>query len=436
MAGLTDRWTTLRPHATQQAYRTSSARFCVVPAGRRSGKTELAKRKLVRAALYGSDFDRPRFFAAAPTRDQAKRIYWTDLKAMMPREYITDISETELRISLVTGAELWVVGLDKPERIEGSPWDGGVLDEYGNMKAKAWPENVRPALADRHGWCDMIGVPEGRNHYWNLWQTARAGAEGWAGYHWKSADILDAAEVEAARQDLDELTFQQEYEGSFISFEGRAYYPYLEVEHGAQLRQLYDTRQDLALCFDFNIAPGVAAITQERKLPNGQEGTAVIGEVYIPRNSNTPAVCRKLLQDWGNHQGKVICYGDATGGAGGTAKVAGSDWDIVRRELKPFGDRLSIRVPRANPRERARVNAMNARLKSGDGKVRLMVDPQHAPHVVRDLEGVTLLEGGSGEIDKRADANLTHISDALGYYVAQEFPIQNKSVQKRKIVGI
>ena len=129
----------MRPHVAQQAYRGSLARFNVVPAGRRSGKTELAKRKLVRAALFGSAYDRPRYFAAAPTRDQAKRIYWTDLKALMPKEFVVDVSETELRLGLVTNAELWVVGLDKPERIEGSPWDGGVLDEYGNMKQKAWP---------------------------------------------------------------------------------------------------------------------------------------------------------------------------------------------------------------------------------------------------------------------------------------------------------
>ena len=65
-----------------------------------------------------------------------------------------------------------MVGLDKPERIEGQPWDGGVLDEYANMKAHAWGANVRPALSDRLGWCDLIGVPEGRNHYYDLHVSA------------------------------------------------------------------------------------------------------------------------------------------------------------------------------------------------------------------------------------------------------------------------
>jgi hypothetical protein len=52
-----------------------------------------------------------------------------------------------------------------------------------------------------------------------------------------------------------------------------------------------------------------------------------------------------------------------------------------------------------------------------------MVDPTRAPHVVRDLEGVRLLAGGSGEIDKKHDDALTHLSDALGYYVHYEYPL-------------
>jgi hypothetical protein len=394
-------------------------------------------------AIAGTSFDIPRFFAAAPTREQAKRIYWADLKAMVPRDLLAGRpSETELTIRLIHGPEIYVVGLDKPERIEGQPWDGGILDEYANMKPSAWPEHVRPALADRLGWCDLIGVPEGRNHYYETNRRAKAfmaelgrGSE-WGSFHWKSADILPLAEIEAARRDLDELTFQQEYEASFVNFEGRAYYPFREDTHCRKLR--YDPRQPLIFCFDFNVAPGIAVVAQEQRLPGmpeGQSGTGVIGEVHIPRNSNTPAVCRKLAADWRDHIGAVCCYGDATGGAGGSAKVAGSDWDLIRAELKPaYGQRLSFHVPDANPPERARVNAVNTRLKAGDGTIRLTVDPANAPNVVRDFEGVRLLAGGSGEIDKKADPALTHWTDALGYYVAAVFPIDaRKTAQKRSL---
>lgn len=426
---MTPRWTALRHHRVQQAYWASPHRFNTVPAGRRSGKTELAKRKLVRAALRGTAFDRPRFFAGAPTRDQAKRIFWDDLKALTPRRFLGGRpSETDLMIPFINGSELWVVGLDRPERIEGQPWDGGVLDEFANMRPSAWQANVRPALSDRRGWCDLIGVPEGRNHYYDLDRSAKAemqdkGADSeWGAYHWVSADILPLEEVEAARRDLDELTFQQEYEASFVNFEGRAYYPFQDATHTARLT--YDPKLPLILCFDFNVDPGVAVVCQEQRLPNGLDGTGVIGEVHIPRNSNTPAVCRKIAADWGKHEGRVIAYGDATGGARGTAQVQGSDWALVKAELQPvFKERLSFRVPPANPKERARINAVNTRLKSGDGAIRLMVDPVAAPNVVKDFEGVRLLKGGSGEIDKKADPMLTHLSDAVGYYVAEAFPV-------------
>ena len=417
-----------RKHDVQQAYRLSEHRYNAVPAGRRSGKTELAKRKVVLRALKGTAFPDARFFLGAPTRDQAKRIFWLDLKAMIPALLKQDVSETELRVTLATGASIWVLGFDKPERVEGVPWDGGVLDEYGNMKPSVWPEHVRPALADREGWCDFIGVPEGRNHYYDLDRAARAqmapGSE-WGEYHWISADILPAAEIEAAKRDLDDLTYQQEFEGSFVNFHGRAYYPFLEGTHCASVKDRYRPRAPLCFCFDFNVDPGVAAVCQEMKLPNGQQGTGFLGEVHIPRNSNTPAVCRKLIQDWGAHEGFVRCYGDATGGARGSAKVQGSDWDLVRSALRShFGQRLRFRVPNANPSERARINAVNSRLKSASGEVRMMVDPQRCPWLVRDFEGVGLLEGGSGEIDKKKDSTITHLSDAAGYYVAREFPVR------------
>lgn len=419
----------MRRHQAQQGYWKSPHRFNTVPAGRRSGKTEFAKRKLVTRALRGTAFPDPRFFAAAPTYTQAKRIYWRDLKSLVPRHFIRDISETELRIELVTMATLWVLGMDKPERVEGTPWDGGVLDEYGNMKPDAWPEHVRPALSDRNGWCDFIGVPEGRNHYYELDRSARAqmaeldARSRWGAFHWKSAEILPPEEIEDAQNDLDELTFLQEYEASFVNFEGRAYYPFQEDEHCARLADRYNPRHPLIICLDFNVAPGVAVVAQEMTLPNGIEGTGVIGQVHIPRNSNTPAVCRKLVADWGEHERLIRVYGDATGGAKGSAKVQGSDWDLVRQEFdEAFGERVSYHVPPSNPAERARVNALNSRLKSMDGTIRLMVDPKACPNVVRDLEGVRTLKGGSGEIDKAANLKLTHISDALGYYVVREFP--------------
>lgn len=433
---LTQRYYPLKPLPEQMRLIHSPARFKVVPAGRRSGKTERAKRKLVRSALEETVWPDARFFAGAPTRDQAKRIYWEDLKRLSPPWAIAGRpSESELTIKYINGASISVVGMDKPERIEGSPWNGGILDEFGNMKATAWAANVRPSLSDRRGWCWLIGVPEGRNHYYDIAEFAQSGVdEDWAYFHWISADILPASEIEAAKRELDELTYLQEYEASFLNFQGRVYYTF-DRSLNTSTKVEYDPSLDLIFCFDFNVSPGVAVVAQESpKLPNGIPGTAVVGEVYIPSNSNTVAVCNRLIKDWGHHKREVWCYGDATGGAGGSAKVAGSDWELIAKTLRPvFGDRLHFSVPSANPAERTRVNSVNTRVKSGDGTVRLMINPGKAPRLVKDFEGVRVLQGGSGEIDKKIDASLTHISDAAGYYVVRKFPVNDRGAMVRDI---
>jgi hypothetical protein len=423
---LTPRWYPLVPHPVQLQLINSKARFKICPAARRSGKTERAKRSLVLQALRESSQGKYldyRYFAAAPTRDQAKTIWWSDLKALIPKRFLGGrIRESELVIPLITGAEICVVGLDRAERIEGRSWNGGVIDEIANTKPGIWEANIRPALADRNGWCWLIGTPEGRGEYYNMYQRAISGEDPeWEGFTWISADILPAKEIESARRSMSEELFQQEYEASWITFKGRAYHPFLATTHCAPLK--YTRSAPLILTFDFNYQPGTAAVLQEMRLPSGVDGVGVIGEVYIPRHSSTPAVCRRIIQDWGEHPGPVYVYGDSTGGAGGSSRVQGSDWDLVKAELRPvFGSRLYIKV-QTNPRERARVNAVNFLLKNAAGEIRLMVDPQKAPRVVKDFEGVRLLEGGSGEIDKKSDPMLSHLSDGIGYLCVQEWPV-------------
>jgi hypothetical protein len=182
---------------------------------------------------------------------------------------------------------------------------------------------------------------------------------------------------------------------------------------------------------DFNESPGVASIMQEikeqvpyQKHVVGKTTTACIGEIFIKRNSNTIRVCRKFLEDWGEHKGEVFLYGDSTGGAGGSAKVEGSDWDLVKKVLYPhFGKRLIHRYPPANPRERVRINSVNSRLMNTFGDVFLVVD-KSCKMTIKDFEGVRVIQGGTGEIDKKRDLMLTHLSDAIGYYITREHPIR------------
>ena len=133
-----------------------------------------------------------------------------------------------------------------------------------------------------------------------------------------------------------------------------------------------------------------------------------------------------MIDSYGQHKEEVLCYGDATGGARGSAKVKGSDWDLIRNALRPiFQDRVHFRVGDQNPRERVRVNAMNSRLQTMDKKIHLVVNPVTCPHVIEDLDGVILKDDGSGEIDKEDNKEITHLTDALGYYVERKHPVRS-----------
>ena len=403
----------------------ATSRFRVVPAGRRSGKTENAKRFVVEMAMsdHRDVYPRAKYFCAAPTRDQAKRIYWEDLKDLCPRSAIAKISESELTIWLVHGPRLCVIGMDKPMRADGEPLDGGILDEFGDMKATAFTRHIRPALSTdgREGWCWFIGKPTGRNHYYDRWIDAIADTTGqWTGHTWKSSTVLSAEEVQAAKRDLDPLSFRQEYEAEFLTFSGRAYYSFDPELHAIATLE-YNAAAPIALCFDFNVNPGVCAVIQEHG-----DCTDIIGEVWIPNDSNTQRVCRKIVADWGKHAGDVYLYGDATGAARKTSAVLGSDWDLIVAELQPvFKERLKKRVGRSNPPERVRVNAVNARLLNAAGEVRLRCCAVNAKRNAVDFEGVTMLDGTAGELDKKSAPMLTHMSDAVGYYVARKHPIKS-----------
>ena len=436
------RWYALRPHAEQRRLWESPARFRVVAAGRRSGKTELSKRFAVLSAMRPHDVPDFRAVLCAPTWQQSKRVFWRDVKALCPtwalkgQDRRRAISEGEMTIDFANGAQIVVTGLDAPMRIEGSPIDLVMVDESADVKEEAFTEHIRPGLSERGGQAWLVGTPDGRNWFWQAAQKAERDDSGlWAFFTWTSATILPPEEIEIAKSELDPRTFCQEYEASFLDSRGRVYYGFRRELHAAE-RLTYDPTLPLVLCYDWNVAPGTCAIVQEQQYKGSNPAvdvtksvTCVIDEIWISQDSNTQRVCREIIERYGNHLGDVVCYGDATGGARGTAKVGGSDWDIVETMLRPVfgqprtrpgrGD-FEIRVPNANPREKVRINAMNSRLQSADGKIHLLVDPR-CVHTIQDFEGVTYRQGTS-EIDKKSSPTLTHLSDALGYYVNYEFP--------------
>lgn len=430
---LTPRWTNLTKHEIQQAYYNSQVRFNIAHAGRRGGKTELAKRRLIIRALT---FQKPqgRFVFGAPTHRQAVDIFWDDVIALVPRWALYDglrsISISYRKIKLYNGAVIEVLGLDKPERIEGPPLDGFVGDEFGNFKATVWGQNIRPALSTlgRPGWADLIGVPEGKNHYFQLAEDAEE-KDDWDIFTWATAEI-NPAEAESALGDLDELTYSQEYGGEFVSFKGRTYYtfePDMNCPPDGE-RIDYNPAYPLDLCFDFNRIPGNCVISQELPAPQWliarnkcDRGliSVALDEIFITQDSHTGKICDKLIERWGHHKGLVQLYGDATGGAMKSCAIKGSDWDIIKEKFDGVFN-YDARYKKSNPLVRVRINSVNSRMVAADGYIGTIIN-RKCKFLIRDLTGVTCDDEGN-ILKSDVKSLLTHISDAFGYKIAREHP--------------
>ncbi|MCX5658573.1 MAG: hypothetical protein NTW19_02490 [Planctomycetota bacterium] len=390
-------------------------RFKIVPAGRRSGKTELAKRKLVLSLWesIGRGNRDARFFAAAPTREQAKRIWWDDLKRLTPRAWLEGPPrESELRLRTAWGAELCVIGLDRPQRIEGSPWDGCVIDEIADCRPGTWDSHLRPALADRGGWAWLIGVPDrdapGQVEYKRMHDAAAAGtAPNWAAYAWPSTDILPPEEVESLRRTMDEEIFRQEIGGQFVLAGGLAFPGFDPAKH-VRSDADYEPGLPLAWALDFNVNPMCSGVLQ---LPGTSGGLRVLHEIVL-NDSSTEMACEAFLQ-WCEERGiephGVRIYGDPTGHARDSTSGK-SDWAIVRQRLAAY--RPQIKVPRAPWPVKDTLNALRARLRNAAGEIGLSIHPS-CRRLIREM----------GELLWPSDLSQGHCVAWLRYAVAWEFPV-------------
>lgn len=435
-------------HPAQSAAFRSTARHRAIEAGRRSGKSEGRKREIVIAALdptWGLD---DRFLVVgAPTQQQSMRLYWRSLIRLIPPRFVREIRKTDLEIELTNGALIRVVGMDKPQRAEGDPIDGLWLDEFADMRLgrSVIDDHLGPSLSTPGrppGRITVYGTPDMRTgaHFIDLcdrWrERSENGDAGFGYWHWSARGIVSDEEWDEKARTLDPASFAVEYEARRVSTGNRAYYTFARETHVRAGLRLVPNRP-VIVCCDWNWDPATASLVQEQTaldypdrsdLP--KEFTAVLGEVML-RSSNTPSVARSVLAWLGErkHLGTVYVEGDPAGGAQGSARVEGSDIELVRKCLGPtLGDRLVMRFAAKAPAVVARLNAMNGRLQNALGEVRVIVDSACAA-MIRDLEQVHLVEGGHHvEIAKAtsgAGKLLSHLSDGLGYYVSRQWPIRD-----------
>ena len=206
-------------HPAQLEIFNSTARFKVVSAGRRFGKSRLAAWILIIKALQSESKD---VFYIGPTFQQAKDIMWNMLKELLHgTDLIETTHENTATMKLVNGRRISLKGSDRPDTLRGVGLAYVVLDEYASMKVEVWEQIIRPTLSDVKGGALFIGTPAGKNHFYDLYLEADKD-EDWEAFQYTSIDnpLIDPKEVEVARRTMSTQAFRQEFEASFVSFTG------------------------------------------------------------------------------------------------------------------------------------------------------------------------------------------------------------------------
>lgn len=203
------------PHRGQRTVHNHPARFKILRAGRRWGKTRLGVMECFDAASKGG-----RSWWVSPTYKTGE-VGWRPLRTIASKIPDAAISRSDRMITLPSGGSVTVRSADNPDSLRGDSLDFVVLDECAFMLEDAWREALRPALADRKGKALFISTPKGRNWFFNLWNQAQDLPE-WASFHFTSYDnpFIDNAEIDAARMTLPETTFMQEFLAEFVEDAG------------------------------------------------------------------------------------------------------------------------------------------------------------------------------------------------------------------------
>ena len=230
-------------HPGQVEIYNSPARFKVVAAGRRFGKSHFAAYMLAIAALsnehkgYRLTTEHGVYYVA-PTFDQAKRVMWPKLREILGYAnqggLIKKENVNDGWLELVSGRRIYIKGADNPDSLRGIGLSYVVLDEYADMKSDVWELIIRPALGDVEGDALFIGTPKGKNHFWKLFISAveKPNPENfdpnpwddWEAFHFRSLDnpFLNPKEIQSMMTgNLSREAVRQELEASFVSGSGK-----------------------------------------------------------------------------------------------------------------------------------------------------------------------------------------------------------------------
>jgi hypothetical protein len=200
-----------QPHRAQLQIISEAKRFNVLDCGRRFGKSKLAANILSENALEGNP---GAYFA--PTYKLLEGTFkdiLTSLQSLISRKHDNQ------RIELITGGSIEFWSLENPLAGRSRKYKVAIIDEaaFNRNLWQSWTEAIRPTLTDLKGSAWFMSTPKGKNDFYKLWMRGQTNEPDWMSWQMPTITnpFIDPSEIEAARRDLPDLAFKQEYLAEF-----------------------------------------------------------------------------------------------------------------------------------------------------------------------------------------------------------------------------
>jgi hypothetical protein len=208
-------------------------RACVVY-HRRAGKDKSLFNLLIKKAFERKGV----YYYLFPEFAQGRRVIWDGVDGSgfkfldhIPEPLIQRKNSTDMKIELVNGSVIQVIGTDKFDKVRGSNPVGCVFSEFAFQNPKAW-HIIRPILAENNGWACFNSTPNGKNHFYDMYNMAKDNVRWFTQfltvndtYDWDNKPIITEEAIQEEREaGMTEEMIQQEFYCSWIANAQGFYY--------------------------------------------------------------------------------------------------------------------------------------------------------------------------------------------------------------------
>lgn len=378
------------PNRAQRAIHSSTARFQVVAAGRRTGKSTAGGMELLpeayRAYLQKDRLQdlglRQEYWIVGPQYTDAEkefRSFYNKAKALKmpfdkPGTYY-DARGGDLQVSLWGGRFLLKGQSAKyPENLVGEGLNGVIVAEAAKMKRRIWDQYLRATLADFRGWGKFNSTPEGKNWFYDFWQLGQHGVdEEWESFRFPSYANerlfplgKDDPEILSMLRGMSEEMGKQEVLAQFTNYVGQVFKDWDEEWHVDGALTEYNPDWPIFLATDYGWTnPSVVLFIQV----DPWDHVHVIDEYYQSHRSPEevaddleagthgaahPALCRKATKLFPDPADPAASHTlserlrlQTQTGTGGEIKTR---LELIRKWLKDENEHLDYDHPERRPR--------------------------------------------------------------------------------------